>query len=89
MTPDDHGAKAAESNTKPRARQNVVFELGFFIGRLGSERVAALIKGDVERPSDLEGVVYINLDDSGWKQELAQELDAAGFEIDWNKVMRN
>jgi predicted nucleotide-binding protein len=88
MTPDDRGAKAGEPTTQPRARQNVVFELGFFIGRFGPERVAALIKGNVEPPSDFEGVVYINLDDTGWKQELAKELEAAGFEVDWNKVMR-
>lgn len=90
MTPDDHGAKVGELNTKPRARQNVVFELGFFIGAFGSERVAALVKGDIERPSDFEGVVYIDLDDAGgWKQKLGRELQAAGYEIDWNKVMRS
>jgi len=88
MTPDDHGAKAGEANTQPRARQNVVFELGFFIGALGPERVAALVKGDIERPSDFDGVVYIDLDDAGaWKQQLGRELQAAGFQIDWNKVM--
>lgn len=89
MTPDDHGAKAGES-TKPRARQNVVFELGFFIGAFGLERVAALVKGDLERPSDFDGVVYIDLDAAGgWKRKLGKELEAAGFEIDWNKVMRS
>jgi hypothetical protein len=89
MTPDDHGAEAGEADTKPRARQNVVFELGFFIGALGTERVAALVRGDVERPSDFEGVVYTDLDDAGaWKQKLGRELQAAGFDIDWNQVMK-
>jgi len=89
MTPDDHGAEAGEASTKPRARQNVVFELGFFIGALGPERVAALVKGDVERPSDFEGVVYIDLDDAGaWKQKLGAQLHAVGFDIDWNQVMK-
>jgi predicted nucleotide-binding protein len=89
MTPDDHGAKADAHATRRRARQNVVFELGFFIGKFGPRRVAALVKEDLERPSDVDGVVYINLDDAGgWKQQLGRELQAAGFEIDWNRVMR-
>jgi predicted nucleotide-binding protein len=88
MTPDDTGGKAG-SGVRPRARQNVVFELGFFIGALGPERVVALVKGDVERPSDFEGVVYIDLDSAGaWRTKLGQELEAAGLEVDWNKVMR-
>ncbi|KAB1072247.1 nucleotide-binding protein [Methylobacterium soli] len=87
MTPDDHGGRAG-AETRPRARQNVVFELGFFIGELGPERVAALVKGDIERPSDFDGVVYIPLDHGHWQAGLARELEAAGFEIDWNKAMR-
>ena len=86
MTPDDMGgAKGREA--KPRARQNVIFELGFFIGKLGPGRVAAIIAGDVELPSDYEGVVYIRLD-ADWRAQLARELQAASYEIDWNKVMR-
>ena len=54
---------------------------------LGPERVAALIKGNVERPSDLDGVVYISLDRADWMTELARELQAVGYEIDWNRVM--
>lgn len=87
MTPDDTGAKVG-SEGRYRARQNVVFELGFFIGALGPARVAALVKGDVERPSDFDGVVYISLDDGAWKTDLGKELQAAGYEIDWNKLMR-
>jgi predicted nucleotide-binding protein len=87
MTPDDHGGQAG-TETQPRARQNVVFELGFFIGALGPERVAALVKGKVERPSDFDGVAYISLDQGSWKTELGKELEAAGFEIDWSAVMR-
>jgi hypothetical protein len=84
MTPDDHGAKAGEP-TRARARQNVVFELGFFYGALGAARVAALVKGDVEHPSDFDGVIYIPMDRE-WKTILGRELREAGFEIDWNKV---
>lgn len=87
MTPDDHGGKAG-CETSPRARQNVVFELGFFIGMLGPARVAALVKGELETPSDFDGVVYISLDNGAWKTALGQELQAAGYEIDWNQVMR-
>jgi predicted nucleotide-binding protein len=86
MTPDDFGGKASEP-PKPRARQNVIFELGFFIGALGPRRVAAIVADDVELPSDYEGVVYIPYV-ADWKMKLAKELQAAGFAIDWNKAMR-
>jgi hypothetical protein len=59
-------------------REQHFFELGFFIGKLGPERVAALVKGDIELPSDYED----------WQTKLGVELQAAGFEFDWNKVMR-
>ena len=88
LTQDDEGARRGES-LRPRARQNVVLELGYFIGRLGRERVCALKRGDVEIASDFGGVVYTALDDGGgWRQALANELQAAGFEVDWNQVMR-
>lgn len=88
MTPDDCGGSVPDGDLKPRARQNVVFELGFFIGKLGRERVATLVKGDVEKPSDFDGVVYISLDSADWKNQLGKELQEAGYDIDWNKVMR-
>ena len=88
LTPDDVGAlKGDESNLNPRARQNVIFEFGYFIGKLHRERVCALVKGDVEKPSDYDGVLYIPLDDSGgWKTGLIRELKDAGFEVDANKA---
>jgi predicted nucleotide-binding protein len=88
MTPDDLGKAEKAIDLNPRARQNVVFELGFFIGKLGSERVTALVKGDIELPSDFDGVVYISLDKEDWQAKLGDELQEAGYEIDWNKVMR-
>ena len=90
LTPDDAGSlQNGRNNLNPRARQNVIFELGFFIGKLGREGVCALTKGDVEIPSDYAGVVYIPLDDSaGWKQRLFQELDAAGYQIDANQAFK-
>ena len=72
---------------KPRARQNVVFEWGFFIGRLGAGKVCALIQKDVDRPSDLEGVVYIAFGAGGnWKHELARELIAAHVPFDAHRA---
>ncbi len=88
LTPDDEGAKEGDP-PQPRARQNVVLELGYFIGRLGRGRVCALKRGDIEIPSDFGGVVYSPFDDNGaWRQALAKELQVAGFEVDWNLVMR-
>ena len=88
LTPDDEGCvKGGES--EPRARQNVLLELGYFLGRLGRSRVCALKRGQVEIPSDFAGVVWENMDASGgWKQALGRELEAAGFDMDWNKIMR-
>jgi predicted nucleotide-binding protein len=88
MTPDDLGRAENAADLRPRARQNVVFELGFFIGALGPDRVVALIKGGIERPSDFDGVVYISLDEANWPMNLGRELQAAGYAIDWNRVMR-
>jgi predicted nucleotide-binding protein len=88
MTPDDAGKAKDAADLNVRARQNVVFELGFFIGKLGPERVAALIKGDIELPSDYDGVVYISLDREDWQSKLGTELQDAGYNFDWNRVMR-
>lgn len=89
MTPDDFGGIASEKpELKKRARQNVVFELGYFLGKLGRKNVAALIKGDIELPSDYYGVIYIGLDMSdNWKLKLAKEMIAAGLNIDLNKTI--
>lgn len=87
LTPDDVGSSVGGS-LNPRARQNVLLELGYFVGRLGRDRVCALRKGDVEIPSDFNGVVYVPLDGSGaWRVALSKELQAAGYIVDWNKVM--
>lgn len=88
FTPDDigHPAKHPEE-AKPRARQNVVLELGFFIGSLSRKRVAVIHTGDVEIPSDYSGVLYLPLDGAGaWKFLLAKEMSACGMSIDMNKI---
>lgn len=88
LTPDDEGCVKG-GRPEPRARQNVLLELGYFIGRLGREKVCALKRGELEIPSDFAGVVWETMDSHGsWKQALARELEAAGHSIDWNKVMR-
>lgn len=86
LTPDDVGAARGNADDlKPRARQNVILELGYFLGRLGRNRVAALIKGHIEKPSDYDGVVYIQMDNAGaWRLQLARELKTAGLKVDLN-----
>ena len=90
LTPDDTGGPTTVSVEKfqPRARQNVVFELGYFIGRLGRNRVCALYRTGVEIPSDYAGVLYVELDDKGaWRLQLAKELRAAGLPVDMNDAL--
>ncbi len=88
-TPDDVGALENEQdNLKPRPRQNVVFEWGFFLGKIGRNRVCALFKEGVEIPSDYAGVIYIQMDDfGGWRMELAKELKAAGMQVDMDRLL--
>lgn len=87
-TPCDQGAKLGLAEQLPRARQNVVFEHGYFIAKLGRENVTAIVKGSVEKPNDISGVVYEVLDDGGaWKFKLAKEMKASGCEIDMNKII--
>ena len=87
LTPDDEGC-ARDGRPEPRARQNVLLELGYFLGRLGRAKVCALKRGTLEIPSDFAGVVWESMEGNSWKQALGRELEAAGHEIDWNKVMR-
>lgn len=88
-TPDDVGALSSEKDKlRPRPRQNVILELGFFWGRLGRKKVCALLEGEMDMPSDYGGVLYIPLDNSeGWKLTLARELRAAGMAIDMNLIV--
>jgi predicted nucleotide-binding protein len=75
LTPDDLGANDGDTdNQKRRARQNIIFEMGYFLGKLGrmSGRVLLLYQGPLEIPSDLAGVVYIDISDG---------IEAAGEKI--------
>lgn len=89
LTPDDEGRLAGSADgLKPRARQNVLLELGFFVGKLGRENVCALCKPPIDVPSDWDGVVWVQMDDhDGWKIKLAKELKAAGFAVDPNALL--
>lgn len=90
LTHDDKGGSitASVESQQPRARQNVIFEFGYFIGRLGRNRVCALYRPGVEIPSDYSGVLYQELDDKGgWRLQLAKELRAAGMTVDMNKAL--
>ena len=83
FTADDVGGLATSEKRDKRARQNVVFEAGFFIGKLGRSRVIIIADSDIEIPSDLDGV--ISTKSSNWKTSVLQELKHIGYNIDFNK----
>jgi predicted nucleotide-binding protein len=90
MTADDRGGlhDAEYGEQLHRARQNVIFELGYFIGKIGRKRVCALYEPLVEMPSDYHGVTYVEIDDKGaWRFQLARELKQAGLAIDLNRLI--
>jgi predicted nucleotide-binding protein len=89
LTPDDLGrSSVAESDAlTSRARQNVILELGYFMGSLGRGKVCALYKGDIELPSDYSGILYLETDKGeDWKFKLAKELKTAGLSVDLNDL---
>ena len=88
-TPCDKGCKnGEESNLSSRARQNVVFEHGYLIGKIGRQNVCALVKGNIETPTDISGVVYVSMDsDESWHLKIAKELKIAGYNIDLNNLL--
>ncbi len=92
LSPDDVGAVKLDAPTglRPRARQNVILELGFFLGKLGRDRVMALAGSDAdfELPSDYSGVLFTAFDAPGkWQFDLVRELNAAGYKVDANKLL--
>lgn len=86
LTGDDEGRLRGDGTLSLRARQNVILELGVFIGRLGRSHVAVLIGPEVERPSDLDGLVYITLNGGTWKLALMGELEAAGIYVNRARI---
>jgi len=88
LTGDDEGKpRASTSDPLPRARQNVILELGYFLGKPGRSRVCALYQAGVEVPSDYQGVLFVELDKSErWRFDLVRELRVAGFNVDANRI---
>jgi len=86
---DIGGVKGSDpSKLRPRARQNVILELGFFLGKLGRHRVCALYEPDVEMPSDFGGVGFVKFDGEGnWRVLIAKELNASGLKVDMNAAL--
>ena len=79
--------KSKPEELRPRARQNVIFEHGLLIGKIGRANVVALVKGNVEIPNDISGVVYKSMDTSGaWKYSIAREMKSSGYDVDMNKI---
>ena len=88
LTGDDLGNVKTKDSVNPRARQNVILELGFFIGKLGRNKVCPLYEKGVELPSDMSGILYTEIDTKGhWKISVAKELKAAGYKIDVNDII--
>lgn len=74
-TADDFGRVKASKEDSPRARQNVIFETGFFIGKIGRQNVIVLYEDGIEIPSDYSGVIFIRLA-GNWKDDLRKEIEA-------------
>ena len=80
FTGDDYGKAKDATSENLRARQNVVFEAGFFMGKLGRENVILIADSNIEVPSDLQGVVYTSK--TMWQTDVLRELKAIGYKVD-------
>lgn len=88
LTPDDLGRAKNEDELQSRARQNVILELGYFMGKLGRNKVCAFKSDKLEIPTDFSGVIWNQLDSIGaWKHILFKELREAGYDLDTNKLL--
>lgn len=81
LTADDEGKSKKETDYKERARQNVIFEMGYFVGLISRSHVFMLLDEGVEKPSDLDGIVYTSLKEN-WEKKLFKELQACGYKVD-------
>lgn len=82
----DEGKLKEESVLHPRARQNVVFEHGYMVAKLGRDKVVALTESGVEQPGDLAGIIYVSLSENDWERRMLKELEAGGLQINWSKI---
>jgi predicted nucleotide-binding protein len=82
------GAKGTlAEKLSPRARQNVILEFGYFLGKFGPAAVCALYEPGVKLPSDVSGMLYIPVENGlDWKLKVASELKAAGIDVDMNRI---
>lgn len=91
LTADDLGQskREKEQGAQPnnRARQNVVFEMGYFMGRLTRKHVFVLLDEGVEKPGDLDGLVYVSSSNDYWTVRLVKELKNCGYNVDMNKLI--
>jgi len=88
ITDDDIGKSKTEIAYRSRSRQNVVLELGYFIAKLGRDKVCPLYFKGVELPSDIQGLLYVEIDRAEtWKIKLVKELKSAGYNVDANKII--
>ena len=86
LSPDDQASLREENpnSVKYRARQNVILEMGYFIGKLGRKNCAILFRPELnfEFPSDIQGLTYIKYDSEGsWKYKLIKEMKNIGFKV--------
>lgn len=92
MTPDDMGYSKTDGveNVQPRARQNVVLEMGMLISAVGRGNVAILKKGHLEAPSDAQGILYIPYNEHVKESvpKLADRLRAAGFVLNPENITK-
>lgn len=84
FTPDDIGNAKDEEIPNYRARQNVVLETGYFMAKLGRDRVVIIAEKEVELPSDMSGVLYV--EKTEWRFSVLKELKSMGYNIDYNKL---
>jgi predicted nucleotide-binding protein len=88
LTYDDFGNMKSNPEKNKRARQNVILELGYFIGKISRKNVMPLYEKGVELPSDISGVLYTLIDETeNWKFRLVKELKSAGYDIDANNIL--
>lgn len=88
LTDDDEGKSKREADLGNRARQNVILEMGYFIGKLSRSRVLPLYSEGVELPSDIHGLLYVPLDKAeNWKFSIVKELNAVGYTVDANLLL--
>jgi predicted nucleotide-binding protein len=89
LSPDElaYPKEKTSDEAKYRANQNIIFELGYFLGRLGKQNVVAIYRKnkDFETPNNINGVVWIEYK-TGWYFELIKQLQANNYDVDANKL---